>query len=76
MTRLLINEIIELREKRKVLEAELGLSREDIHIFNKNEIHQIIHHRNDEKAYYDLEDVSIKLQEDRELFLVQHDKNM
>lgn len=72
MTKLLLNEIIELKEKRKVLEAELGLSTEDIHIFNKDEIQQIIQHTNDEKTYYNLEEVALKLQEDTDLYLEKH----
>lgn len=74
MTNLLLNEIIELKEKRKVLEAELGLSTEDIHIFNKDEIQQIIHHKNDEEAYYNLEEVALKIQEDTDLYLEKHIK--
>lgn len=72
MTKLLLNEIIELKEQRKVLEAELGLSTEDIHIFNKDEIQQIIQHTNDEKTYYNLEEVALKLQEDTDLYLEKH----
>ncbi|MGB3368499.1 MAG: hypothetical protein WBA54_13470 [Acidaminobacteraceae bacterium] len=72
MTELLLNEIIELKEKRKVLEAELGLSTEDIHIFNKNEIQQIMQHENDEETYYNLEEVALKLQEDIDLYLGEH----
>lgn len=75
MTKLLLNEIIELKERRKVLEAELGLSTEDIHIFNKNEIQQIIQHKNDEETYYNLEEVALKLQEDTELYLEKHLNN-
>lgn len=75
MTKLLLNEMIELKEKRKVLEAELGLSTEDIHIFNKGEIQQIIHHKNDEETYYNLEEVALKLQEDTDLYLQRHSSN-
>jgi len=72
MTKLLLNEIIELKEKRKVLEAELGLSTEDIHIFNKSEIQQIMQHKNDEETYYNLEEVALKIQEDIDLYLEKH----
>jgi len=72
MTKLLLNEIIELKEQRKVLEAELGLSTEDIHIFNKDEIQQIIQHTNDEETYFNLEEVALKLQEDTDLYLEKH----
>ena len=74
MKDLLLNEIIELKERRKVLEAELGLSTEDIHIFNKNEIREIVNHRNDEETYYHLEEVTTRLQEDTELYIKRHEK--
>lgn len=63
----LVNEIIELKEKRKVLEAELGLSRDDVHIFNRSEKFQIASHKNEIEAYYELEDVTNRLKEDENI---------
>ena len=67
----LINEIIELKERRRVLEAELGLSIEDIKVFNKNEINLIKIHKNDVHAYEQLEDVVTKLKENEEILMEQ-----
>ncbi|BEP29546.1 hypothetical protein [Helicovermis profundi] len=61
MNKILINQIITLREKRKVLEAELGLSSENAHIFSKIEMNLIKQEINSEHAYYTLEKIKHEL---------------
>ncbi|BEP28425.1 hypothetical protein [Helicovermis profundi] len=61
MKKALINQIISLREKRKIIEAELGLSSENTHIFSKEEMLLIKQDINNEKAYKELEDINLEL---------------
>lgn len=57
----LLNKIISLKEERRVLEIELGLSSDDPHVLSRNEISEIEEDLNVEKVYNELEEVNLKI---------------
>lgn len=57
----LLNRIITLKEERKILEIELGLSSDDPHVLSRNEISGIEEDINVEKIYNELEEVNLKI---------------
>jgi len=64
----LLNEIINLKERRNVLEMECGISEKDKHIFSRTEMKEIRKTNDDINACYMLESVNEQIEEDEQLF--------
>lgn len=68
MDKQLLNEIINLKEKKRMLMAECNCNINE-KTFSKMELKQIKKHRHDEQACRTLEVIEAAIKEDEELFL-------
>lgn len=68
----LLNEIIQLKEEKKLYEAVCGNREIDRHIFNKHEQERMRNLRRDSRVEITLENVSRNLEEDEKTFRQEH----
>lgn len=68
MDRKLLNEIVNLKEKRQILMAECDSTINE-NLFSRTELAQIKEHRNDHQASIELEVVNLWIKEDERLFM-------
>jgi hypothetical protein len=61
--KIIIDELIELKEYKKVLEAQAGIILEGIKIFSKEEIHEISQKRNHEDLEFRIKAVNEEIRE-------------
>lgn len=71
----LLNEIINLKERRHVLEAECGTANYNMNIFSKKEIHQMSEDMENMNTCVALSMVSSMIDRDEEEFRKAHRKN-